>query len=147
MIAKSKPVIRQTTKATSTKEQNALAPKQKFDNTTPIYGGSGIDNALDTMTHVATKQPASQTKVEVHPEKRHGPALLAYEAANIPLLRKENPSLRLSQIKELVWKQWQKSPDNPFNQVHMNYNTTKQERLDAKEAVRSKMEERLQINP
>jgi hypothetical protein len=28
----------------------------------------------------------------------------------------ENPGLRRSQLQELVWKKWQKSPENPMNQ-------------------------------
>ena len=31
-------------------------------------------------------------------------------------LKKENPSLRLSQLKQMASKEWIKSPENPFNQ-------------------------------
>eukprot|EP01102_Stenamoeba_stenopodia_P011992 TRINITY_DN3731_c0_g1_i2.p1 TRINITY_DN3731_c0_g1~~TRINITY_DN3731_c0_g1_i2.p1 ORF type:complete len:257 (+),score=100.98 TRINITY_DN3731_c0_g1_i2:59-772(+) len=52
-----------------------------------------------------------------HPEKRLKAAYLAYESANLPVLRQENPGLKLSQYKEMLWKQWQKSPENPLNQI------------------------------
>jgi len=53
--------------------------------------------------------------VDKHPEKRLRAAFVAYESINLPILRKENPSLKLSQVKELLWKQWQKAPENPLN--------------------------------
>jgi hypothetical protein len=27
----------------------------------------------------------------------------------------DNPNLKMSQYKEIVWKSWQKSPENPMN--------------------------------
>ena len=41
----------------------------------------------------------------------------AFEEKMLPHAREENPTLKLSQIKELIWKQWQKSPENPINQL------------------------------
>lgn len=34
----------------------------------------------------------------------------------LPRLREEYPTYRLSQLKQVLKKQWQKSPDNPLNQ-------------------------------
>lgn len=51
-----------------------------------------------------------------HPEKRMKAAYLEYEARELPRLKAEYPNLRLSQLKQLLWKEWQKSPDNPMNQ-------------------------------
>lgn len=37
----------------------------------------------------------------------------------------ENPGLRQSQLKQLIYKAFQKSPENPFNQANvMAYNAT-----------------------
>lgn len=52
-----------------------------------------------------------------HPEKRLKVAYAAFEEKNLPIVRAENPGLKLSQLKELLWKQWQKSPENPLNQI------------------------------
>jgi len=52
-----------------------------------------------------------------HPEKRVKATYAAYEEKNLPQFREENPTLKLSQLKELIWKQWQKSPENPINQL------------------------------
>ncbi|KAN0019403.1 hypothetical protein ACTFIU_002611 [Dictyostelium citrinum] len=54
---------------------------------------------------------------EQHPERRMKAAFNAYEEENLPVLRKENPTLRLTQVKQLLWKNWLKAPENPFNQV------------------------------
>ncbi|KAL0279204.1 UNVERIFIED_CONTAM: hypothetical protein PYX00_000810 [Menopon gallinae] len=51
-----------------------------------------------------------------HPEKRMKAAYTAYEAANLPRLKDENPTLKLSQLKQLLWKEWTRSPENPLNQ-------------------------------
>ena len=38
-----------------------------------------------------------------------------FESARLPQLKAENPNLRLSQLKQMLRKEWQKSPDNPLN--------------------------------
>ncbi len=53
---------------------------------------------------------------EKNPEKRMRAAFTAFQEERLPQLRKENPELKLSQVKEMLWKEWQKSPSNPFNQ-------------------------------
>jgi hypothetical protein len=46
----------------------------------------------------------------------------AYENENLPKLKQEHPSLRLSQLKQMLKKDWMKSPDNPFNKPTKAYN-------------------------
>lgn len=43
-------------------------------------------------------------------------AFLAFEEVNLPLLKQENPNMRLSQLKQQLKKEWMKSPENPLNQ-------------------------------
>jgi hypothetical protein len=59
---------------------------------------------------------------ERHPERRMKSAYAAYEERELPKLKDENPGLRLSQLKNLLQKQWKKSPENPMNQAHVAYN-------------------------
>jgi hypothetical protein len=40
-----------------------------------------------------------------------------YEARVMQELKDENPGLKQSQLKELAWKNWKKSPENPENQA------------------------------
>lgn len=57
-----------------------------------------------------------------HPERRVKAAYAAYEEKNLPILKAENPNMRLSQIKQMLKKDWMKSPENPLNQRHMAFN-------------------------
>ncbi|KFO89382.1 Coiled-coil domain-containing protein 124, partial [Buceros rhinoceros silvestris] len=47
------------------------------------------------------------------------------ERVNLPRLKQENPNMRLSQLKQLLKKEWMKSPENPMNQRHKPYNSQK----------------------
>ncbi|XP_043846741.1 coiled-coil domain-containing protein 124-like [Dromiciops gliroides] len=60
-----------------------------------------------------------------HPEHRMEAAFTAFEELHLPRLKKENPNMRLSQLKQLLKKEWMKSPDNPMNQRTMVYNAQK----------------------
>lgn len=60
-----------------------------------------------------------------HPERRMKAAFLTFEEVNLPRLKQENPNMRLSQLKQLLKKEWMKSPENPMNQRHATYNSQK----------------------
>lgn len=53
---------------------------------------------------------------DIHPEKRMKAAYQEFEDRELPKLKAENPNLRLTQLKQILWKEWQKSPENPINQ-------------------------------
>ncbi|XP_026816091.1 coiled-coil domain-containing protein 124 [Rhopalosiphum maidis] len=74
-----------------------------------------VDEALNMLN-------PTQKLLDKHPEKRLKAAYTAFEAENLPRLRNENPSMRLSQVKQLMNKEWMKSPDNPINQRYSNKN-------------------------
>uniref|UniRef100_A0A8C5PZP4 Coiled-coil domain containing 124 n=1 Tax=Leptobrachium leishanense TaxID=445787 RepID=A0A8C5PZP4_9ANUR len=61
-------------------------------------------------------------ELDRHPERRMKAAFTAYEEENLPRLKQENPNMRLSQLKQLLKKEWMKSPENPMNQRHATYN-------------------------
>lgn len=48
-----------------------------------------------------------------HPERRRKAAYNSYEEKMLPILKQENPSLRLTQLKQLIFKKWQTAPENP----------------------------------
>lgn len=62
-------------------------------------------------------------KAEKHPEKRMKAAYAAYEELNLPRLKQENPNMRLSQLKQMLKKDWMKSPENPMNQAYKSFNS------------------------
>ncbi|XP_078412347.1 coiled-coil domain-containing protein 124 isoform X2 [Cetorhinus maximus] len=72
----------------------------------------------DAIAALSTEQ-----SVDHHPERRLRAAFAAFEEANLPRLKMENPNMRLSQLKQMLKKEWMKSPENPMNQLHGAYNT------------------------
>ncbi|PAV73862.1 hypothetical protein WR25_16051 [Diploscapter pachys] len=52
--------------------------------------------------------------VDKHPEKRMKAAYLAFEESRLPQLKVEHPTYRLSQLKQLLKKEWQNHPTNPL---------------------------------
>lgn len=50
-----------------------------------------------------------------HPEKRMKAAYKAFEAENMKRIKAENPTMRMSQWKQILHKDWTKSPENPIN--------------------------------
>lgn len=56
------------------------------------------------------------SNTDQHPEKRMAAAFKAFEEKRLPQIKKENPTLRMSQQKQMLRKEWLKSPENPLNQ-------------------------------
>lgn len=102
---------------------------------------SGIDNALDALTLTTTT--AAQDKIDRHPERRYKAAYAAYEARRLPEIEEEQKGLRRQQRIDIVRKEFEKHPDNPFNQVSARFDASKQELDTIRQAERRKIEERL----
>lgn len=58
-----------------------------------------------------------------HPEKRMKAAYNTFEETRLPVLKQENPNMRLSQLKQMLKKEWMKSPENPLNQRNASFNS------------------------
>lgn len=69
-----------------------------------------IEEAIDVLS-------VAQEKGDLHPEKRQKAAYAAFEEREMPRLKAENPNLRQSQIKQMLRKDWLKSPENPLNHM------------------------------
>ncbi|KAH0566457.1 hypothetical protein GP486_000127 [Trichoglossum hirsutum] len=106
----------------------------------PTLSASGIDNALDALSLTAS---SAHDKVDRHPERRFKAALAAYEARRMPEVEAEYPGLRMQQRKELIRKEFDKAPENPFNQVTARFDATKEEVEEVKRREREKVESRL----
>lgn len=100
---------------------------------------SGIDNALDALS--LTNKDTS--KIDRHPERRFKAAYAAYEARRMPEVEEENPGLRRQQRIDIIRKEFEKSDENPFNQVHVAFDATREEIAHVREAERKKVESRL----
>jgi len=112
------------------------------------FAATGIDNALDLLEVVTAKMDKASVGqqaagIEQHPERRFKAALAVYQERELPKAREEHPGLRLQQYKDLLYKQFQKSPDNPYNQVSISYDATKEEKVEALKGKKALIEDRL----
>ncbi|RMY75301.1 hypothetical protein D0863_02676 [Hortaea werneckii] len=96
---------------------------------------TGIDNALDALS--LTKE--SNEKIDRHPERRFPAAYKAYEERRLEEM-KEEKGLRRQQKIDQIRKEFDKHPDNPFNQVSGSYNMSKEEMNELRESERAKKE-------
>lgn len=106
----------------------------------PALNATGIDNALDALS-LTSANPSE--KIDRHPERRFKAAYAAYEARRMPELEEEHKGLRKKQREDLIRKEFERSPENPFNQANARFDTTKEELRDIKEQERDKVEARL----
>ncbi|KAF9808547.1 hypothetical protein IEO21_07839 [Rhodonia placenta] len=112
------------------------------------FAATGIDNAIDLLEVVTAKMDKASVGtqaagLERHPERRFKAAFEAYKERELPNLRAEHPGLRMQQYQELLYKQFQKSPENPFNQVTVSYDASKEEKVDALQKKNAAVAERL----
>ncbi|XP_027200240.2 coiled-coil domain-containing protein 124 [Dermatophagoides pteronyssinus] len=70
-----------------------------------------IDEAITILSE-------KEAEIDRHPERRMKAAWAAYEQKHLARIKQENPSLRLSQLKEMLRKEFNKSPENPMNQIN-----------------------------
>ena len=99
---------------------------------------TGIDNAIDALSLTTTSASADQ--VDKHPERRRKAAYAAFEARRLKEIEEENPGLRRQQRIELCRKEFEKSPENPFNQSNARYDASKEELREIKEKERDRKE-------
>ncbi|CEM33170.1 unnamed protein product [Vitrella brassicaformis CCMP3155] len=79
-----------------------------------VVEASGLDEAVSALSVGAS---SAGVATDLHPERRVKAVFKAYEDEWMPRLQQENPSLKRSQLQQLLWKQWKKAPENPFNQT------------------------------
>ncbi|KAJ2594772.1 hypothetical protein GGF39_004088 [Coemansia sp. RSA 1721] len=150
------PVLRGTDKKVAAKEA-AVAQAENANRPVEQYQARNVDDIIDVLENInddapnvaidgsSAKKGGIAATVDRHPERRAKAAYKAFEDRVFERVKKENPGLRLSQIKEVIWKEWQKSPDNPFNQVLIQHNSSK-EQIDAVvESQRKKIQDRLRV--
>ncbi|KAJ6500735.1 DUF1014-domain-containing protein [Mycena sanguinolenta] len=122
--------------------------KSKAEGEPESYSATGIDDALDLLEVVTAKLDKASVgqqaaDIEQHPERRFKAAFEAYQERELPVVRQEHPGLRLQQYKELLFKQFKKSPENPFNQVVVDYDASKEDKVEALRLKKAQVEDRL----
>jgi len=112
------------------------------------FAATGLDNMLDLLDVVNAKTDKASVGqqaagLEQHPERRFKASFEAYKERELPQAKIDHPGLRLQQYNDLLYKQFQKSPDNPFNQVSIAHNATKEEKVEALNKKKKDVENRL----
>ncbi|RPD55671.1 DUF1014-domain-containing protein [Lentinus tigrinus ALCF2SS1-7] len=126
----------------------SAAPSDESPKEVESYTATGIDNAIDLLEVVTAKMDKASVgsraaDIERHPERRVKAAFEAYKERELPKARAEHPGMRLQQYHDLLWKQFQKSPENPFNQTTLSYDASKEERVEAIHKKHAEISDRL----
>ena len=114
--------LRQSEEATKKKEEEAMNdfagenPNRSMAEHLEKEGVTEARNIEDAIAVLKVKEDEA-SPVDKHPEKRMKAAYAAFEEVNLPRLKEENPNLRMSQLKQLLRKEWMKSSSNPMNQA------------------------------
>eukprot|EP01059_Diplonema_ambulator_P002403 TRINITY_DN12051_c0_g1_i1.p2 TRINITY_DN12051_c0_g1~~TRINITY_DN12051_c0_g1_i1.p2 ORF type:complete len:235 (+),score=138.71 TRINITY_DN12051_c0_g1_i1:40-705(+) len=100
----------------SVEKQNHDLMKENINKKNVDVEATGLKDAVAQLERVDFKTDLTD---EQHPERRMKAAHKAFEEKMIPILKADNPGLKHSQLKEMAWKEWQKSPENPLVQEMM----------------------------
>lgn len=114
MITQRQEEERRAAAAAAKKEQervhHEIPLEENVNRLIPVEGQArNVEDAISVLS-------VKEAEVDRHPEKRMKAAYNKFEEENLPRLKQENPNLRLSQLKQMIRKDWMKSPDNPLNQ-------------------------------
>ena len=121
--------------------QGIDAALSTIDQALPTLAASGIDDALDALDITAGTH---LKEIDRHPERRVKAAYASYEERRLPALKIEHPGLRMTQMKEMLRKEFDKSPENPMNQSrNVSYDATKEEIATKRALVREDVVNRL----
>lgn len=114
----------------------------QLDDGPSTLNASGIDNALDALSLTTG---GGDAKIDTHPERRFAAAYRAYEERRLAEMKADGSGagLRLQQQKQRIRKEFDKSPENPFNQVTAAYNATRDDMREVRDSEKSKIETRL----
>jgi len=93
-------------------ERVVVVPNTNRDDS--IVEASSVGEAIVRMSLVNSEAPLPADR---HPERRLKASFKAFEEAELPRLKEEKPGLTLKQYKDMIWKLWKKSPDNPLNKA------------------------------
>lgn len=127
---------------TAAKKSRGLDLSQLDEGPASTLNATGIDNALDALSLAADTDEA---KVDKHPERRFAAAYAKYEERRLGEMKADGSGtgLRLDQRKQRIRKEFDKSAENPFNQVTAQYNATRGDVASIRAQEKVKIESRL----
>ncbi|XP_078155582.1 coiled-coil protein isoform X2 [Carex rostrata] len=103
------------------KRQSRIADEEEYEKMVLVNNTNRDDSILEahSVDEALTKMTITEPVLapDRHPERRLKATFKAFEEAELPKLKEEKPGLTLNQYKDMIWKMWKKSPDNPLNQA------------------------------
>ncbi|KVI04022.1 coiled-coil domain-containing protein 124 [Cynara cardunculus var. scolymus] len=102
------------------RKQSRTAKEEEYEKMILVENTNRDDAIIEARSveeAIAQMSVADSLPVDKHPEKRLKASFKAFEEAELPQLKAEKPGLTHTQYKDMIWKLWKKSPDNPLNQV------------------------------
>ncbi|KAK9287291.1 hypothetical protein L1049_015704 [Liquidambar formosana] len=102
------------------KRKDRLASEEEYEKMVLVTNTNRDDSIVEARTvedAIAKMTVADSLPADRHPERRLKASFKAFEEAELPKLKEEKPGLTLTQYKDMIWKLWKKSPDNPLNQI------------------------------
>ncbi|XP_039143561.1 coiled-coil domain-containing protein 124 [Dioscorea cayenensis subsp. rotundata] len=103
------------------KKQSRMADEEEYERMVLVTNSNRDDSIIeahsldDAIASMAVTEPPLPP--DRHPERRLKASFKAFEEAELAKLKEEKPGLTLTQYRDMIWKLWKKSPDNPLNQV------------------------------
>ncbi|KAF5449049.1 hypothetical protein F2P56_029537 [Juglans regia] len=102
------------------KRQSRTAAEEEYERMVLVTNTNRDESLIEARTledAIAQMTVADSLPVDRHPEKRLKASFKAFEEVELPKLKEEKPGLTHNQYKDMIWKLWKKSPDNPLNQI------------------------------
>lgn len=112
--------LRQEAKAAAEKEAKLLHHEVRLEENVNRLEAEGEE--ARTVEDAISVLSVKEADAEKHPEKRMKASYKKFEEENLPILKQENPNMRMSQLRQMLKKDWMKSPENPMNQQFVEYN-------------------------
>lgn len=115
-----------------------------LDEALPALNASGIDNAMDAFEALDAGSGTKILKGSGNIKAKYR----AFEDRRMDELREEGyfkggTGQDRSKAKQMIFKEWDKAPENPKNQLQVAYNATKEEIAEAKATHAAAIEARL----
>ncbi|GME91015.1 unnamed protein product [[Candida] boidinii] len=96
----------------------------------------GIEDSIAALSLLG-KDGVSDKELDRHPERRMKAALASYTERRMPEIKAEQPGLRKNQYEQLIFKEFQKSDENPMNkETNLKFNATDDDVRQKKDAVK-----------
>ncbi|KAJ2160641.1 hypothetical protein GGF46_002070 [Coemansia sp. RSA 552] len=146
---------RGTQKTAAAREERVAADELQHQEVKPLNART-LDEAIMAMELVEEPSGAAEAggsstgaggmrvDIDRHPERRFKRQLEIYKDRNLARIKADHPGLRQRQAEDIAYKEFLKSPDNPFRQVHAAYNASSQDLECIAQSEKDKLRQRLE---